>query len=284
MPKLIALIDGSDYSISVCDHTAWVATRAKASVEIIHCLARRDDSNRPTDISGSIGLGARTSLLQELAELDAQSSKLANKRGRAVLEDAKSRIKKAGVKQVTTKLRNDDIVDALQEFEPDADLIIVGKRGQAADFAKLHLGSNLERIARASSKPVLVTSRAFKPIKKFLIAFDGGKSAMKAVEHLAKSIVFAGLDCHILTVGADTPTAKQSLRDAETMLKSAGYNVSAEILAGQADRVIAEKVGKDAIDLLVIGAYGHSRIRALVIGSTTTEMIRSCKIPLLLFR
>ncbi len=32
------------------------------------------------------------------------------------------------------------------------------------------------------------------------------------------------------------------------------------------------------------GAYGHSRIRNLIIGSTTTEMIRSCKIPIVLFR
>jgi len=39
-----------------------------------------------------------------------------------------------------------------------------------------------------------------------------------------------------------------------------------------------------AIDLLLMGAYGHSRIRNLIIGSTTTSMIRSCKIPVLLFR
>jgi nucleotide-binding universal stress UspA family protein len=33
-----------------------------------------------------------------------------------------------------------------------------------------------------------------------------------------------------------------------------------------------------------MGAYGHSRIRTLIIGSTTTEVIRSCLIPVLLFR
>jgi nucleotide-binding universal stress UspA family protein len=34
----------------------------------------------------------------------------------------------------------------------------------------------------------------------------------------------------------------------------------------------------------LMGAYGHSHIRNLIIGSTTTAMIRSCKIPVLLFR
>jgi len=38
------------------------------------------------------------------------------------------------------------------------------------------------------------------------------------------------------------------------------------------------------IGLLVMGAYGHSRIRNLVIGSTTTEMLRICPVPVMLFR
>jgi nucleotide-binding universal stress UspA family protein len=36
--------------------------------------------------------------------------------------------------------------------------------------------------------------------------------------------------------------------------------------------------------MLVMGAYGHSRVRSLIIGSTTTEMVRSARVPLLLFR
>lgn len=50
------------------------------------------------------------------------------------------------------------------------------------------------------------------------------------------------------------------------------------------DKVIAEIVEGDGMDILIMGAYGHSRIRSLVIGSTTTEMIRSCRVPVLLFR
>ena len=38
------------------------------------------------------------------------------------------------------------------------------------------------------------------------------------------------------------------------------------------------------VNLLVMGAYGHSRIRSLIIGSTTSEMIRSCLVPVMLFR
>ncbi|WP_348640245.1 MULTISPECIES: universal stress protein [unclassified Mesorhizobium] len=61
-----------------------------------------------------------------------------------------------------------------------------------------------------------------------------------------------------------------------------GYSVKAEIVPWQPDAVIAGTVEDEGIDLL--GAYGHSRIRSFVIGSTTTEMIRSCKVPVILFR
>ena len=39
-----------------------------------------------------------------------------------------------------------------------------------------------------------------------------------------------------------------------------------------------------AIELLVMGAYGHSRIRQFLVGSTTTAMIRRAQSPLLLLR
>ena len=61
-------------------------------------------------------------------------------------------------------------------------MIVIGKRGEAADFAKMHLGSNLERLIRSTNKPVLVAARSFKPIERILLAFDGGKSSLGAVE------------------------------------------------------------------------------------------------------
>jgi nucleotide-binding universal stress UspA family protein len=279
MTNLTALIDGSVYSASVCDHAAWAAQRLGATVRLVHVIGRRETSSEPANLSGSIGLGARTALLEELADLDAQRAKLSQRRGRLILEDARERLVQAGIADAAMALRNGDVVKAVQDTEADSDLIVVGKRGEAADFAKLHLGSNLERVVRSSHRPVLVAARAFKPIRRFLIAFDGGTSAMKAVDHVARSPLFAGL-----TAGADTPEARKRLEDAAILLRAAGYTVQTDIEAGAADAAIAKRVEADSIDLLVMGAYGHSRIRSLIIGSTTTEMIRSCLIPVMLFR
>jgi nucleotide-binding universal stress UspA family protein len=284
MTKLLALIDGSIYSQSICDYTGWIALRTSASVELLHVLGRRDVSSAPADFSGNLDVDARDNLLAELASLDEQKAKLSQKRGRAILIEAKARLLAAGVTGVSTKLRHGDLIETVNELEADCDLVVVGKRGEAADFARLHLGSNLERIVRASQKPVIVASRVFQAVNRFLIAFDGGPSSWMAVEHIARGSLFPGLQCHVLTVGSETAEAKDALGSASKRLRDAGYAVEANFIQGQPETAIAAYVEARKIDLLVMGAYGHSRLRNLIIGSTTTEMIRSCRIPVMLFR
>lgn len=281
--KIVALVDGSLYSASVCDHAAWISQRTGAPVELIHVLGRREASDTH-DHSGAIALGARTTLMAQLTELDAQRAKLISQRGRAILEDAAALLEKAGVTEVTSRLRHGDIVEAVADVEADARVILIGKRGEAADFAKGHLGSNLERIVRASHKPVFVASRAFRPIAKVLVAYDGGASALKAVEHIANSALFQGLAVHVVTVGTATPEVAKGLSGAKTTLKAAGIDVETSVLTGQPETALAKLVEEAQFDMLVMGAYGHSRIRSLIIGSTTTAMIRSCKVPVVLMR
>lgn len=284
MSKIIALVDGSLYSESVLDHAAWVATTIGASVDVVHVIGRRDVGSTPANLSGSLEIGAHQKLLQELAEHDIQRAKLAQQRGRLIVDGGVARLLAAGVAEAHARLRTGDIVEAVHELEADADLVVVGKRGEAADFAKLHLGSNLERVVRVSKKPVMVASRAFKPVKRFLIAFDGGPSIMKAINHIATGSLFPGLPCHMIMVGRETPESRGKLESSASILRSAGFEVETLIEPGEPEEVISRHAEADHIDLLVMGAYGHSRIRSYIIGSTTTEMIRSVKLPVMLFR
>lgn len=282
--KVLGLIDGSAYAESVCDHIAWIAGKIDATVKILHVIGRRDLSTEPVNLSGNIGLGARTALLEELADLDAQKAKTAQKRGRLLLEDAKDRLHAAGVQNVETKLRIGDLVETALEFEVDTDIIVIGKRGEGADFAKGHLGSNLERVVRSTRKAIVITSRAFKPINKLLIAYDGGAMAMKTVDQVSRSPILAGIGAKLVMAGEDTPENRKKLDDAAAILKAAGYVPDVALVQGAADKVITGIIEQEGYDLLAMGAYSHSRLRSLFIGSITTEMIRSCKVPVVVFR
>lgn len=284
--KILACTDGSaPYAASVYDHAAWAAKRIGASVEVLHVLDHHSDrKSAGIDLSGSIGVDTRDDLLEQLAELDNAKAKVAQKRARLVLEDAEQRLKNANVADVILTQRHGTVVETVGEFEDGANLIVIGKRGEMHDVASEHLGANLERVIRSSSRPVLVASRAFQPIEKVLIAFDGSPSARRAVEAIGQSPLLRGLTCHVLSVGYEGAERKAQMSWATETIKANGIEAGAIVRQGDADDVISAYVRDEGMNLMVMGAYGHSRIRSFIVGSTTTTMIRTCKIPLLMVR
>ena len=286
-PNLMALVDASAYSESLCHYAAWIAGQNAWKVKLYHILGRRSGHDRG-DYSGAIRLGARSRLLAELSQMDEVRAKLAQEQGRAVLEDAAALISAQGV-EVETRLRQGDLVDTVADKEQAAEMIMIGKRGEAASHAMAHLGSNLERILRSAHRPVFIANRSFAPISKLLIAFDGGASATKAVDYVATLPAFSKRA--VTLVFAGTPSAEQitALEAAKNRLTAAGMGADTLIEAGEPEHLLARLCDSDsssgaAHDLLVMGAYGHSRVRQLMIGSTTTQMIQSCKAPVLVMR
>lgn len=284
MSLILACTDGSIYSESIIDHAAWAAGRlGGAGVRVLHVLPRTP-AEAPVDRSGALGLDRSEELLKELAALDEARGKLALRRGRAILEAAEARLRAAGVQNVTVTQRHGALVDTVLEMEADADLLVIGKRGEAADFAAGHLGANLERVLRSSPKPVLVTSRAFRPIKRCAIAYDGGATALRMVEFAASSAALEGIETHLVTVAPSGAAGAALLEAPAAILERAGRTAIPTVLHGDTEQAIAAHVTAAEIDLLVMGAFGHGRIRTMILGSTTAALLRACKIPVLVFR
>lgn len=282
MTHILALIDGSVYTHSVCDHAAWAARQYGGDIELLHVLNPRSLGKLPPDLSGAIGLGARSALLENLAEHDAQAAHLSKERGRAILDAAQARLEGQGAANVSLALRHGEIAASL--VKRAGDLIVMGQRGEDADADKPTLGSNLERVIRAVHRPVLIANRSFKPIRRAVFAFDDGVSARKALGSLTTQPLSERIGITVLTAadpGSDIARAGEA---AAARLAAAGYEAAAAAQPGPAEKVITEAAEREGADLLIMGAYGHSRIRNLIIGSTTTSLIRSSLVPLLLFR
>lgn len=280
MSEILACTDGSLYAPSIYQHAAWAAHKLAASVHILHVI-ERDDTVATNDFSGNIGFHANAELMEELIRLDESHARVARLRGNAILADAAKQLEDL---KVTTTQRHGSLVETVIDFEEGAELVVVGKRGEHADFSKGHLGSNLERVVRTAKIPVLVAAREFKPVKRFLIAFDDGNSALKAIDYVAKSPLLKGAECHLISVGKPGSDLARALEGAATALQGTGFQVVSELLSGDPEEAISKKVKEAQIDLLVMGAYGHSRVRQFILGSTTTAIIRTCLIPVLLFR
>ncbi|MHB0775783.1 universal stress protein [Halomonas sp. WWR20] len=281
---IMACIDGSGFSPAVCDAAAWASLRLEAPLTFVHVL---DKSQNPREVntSGNIGLGSREHLLEELATLDEQRGRIAQEHGRLMLEAAYQRALEDGVAKPATRQRNGELVEALTELEDETRLWVLGKRGESASAASEHLGSNLERVIRAMHRPILVTLETFTAPKRVMFAFDGSQTTCKGIKTVAESPLFAGLECHVVMVGGDTAEHREQLAWAKRTLEAAtGGEVHCEMRAGEVESALGIYEQEHDIDLLVMGAYGHSRIRQLLVGSTTTAMIRNARLPILLLR
>jgi len=285
-PTILSCIDGSVYSRSVTLHSAWAARRMNAAVQVLHTIAAPGHAAEPMDLSGSLGVDTRDELLAELVEIEQARNRLARERGKALLDEARALLVAEGVAGVSTLQQHGSLVEVVTRIEQDQtpDLLVIGKRGEAVDFATMHLGSNLERVIRSSRAPVLVAARKFEPIERFLVAYDGGPSVEKAIRYAIERPLLRGLQCRLLRAGRIDDKAEWYLQEAAEKLRQAGFAVETAAVPGDPDQVIAEQVRREGIQLLVMGAYGHSRIRQLIIGSTTTAMVRTCLVPVLMFR
>lgn len=284
MPTIIACTDGSTFAPSVYQHAAWAALRLNADVEVLHVINHHREHSQTHDLSGAIGIDARAELIEELTLLEEAQGRVARIKGKALLEEARQQLSAAGVTNVTLTKRHGAVVETLAELEPRTELVVVGKSGEHAVLAKGQVGGHLENLIRISVRPVLVAERQFKPIQRFLIAFDNSLSARKAVAYVAASPLLRGLECHLVMVGRADAAHESALQEAREQLTRAGYNVTAQLLPGKAATVIADKLKSAGIDLLVMGAYGHSQIREFFVGSTTTKLVRTCPASVLMFR
>jgi nucleotide-binding universal stress UspA family protein len=283
MPRILACIDPSIYATSVVEHAAWAAQRLDASVEVLHVIQRKDAVAARHDLSGAVGLGAKSGLLEELTRIDEAEGKLAQEQGRALLASAKAHLEELGQTEIICTHRHGGIVETIVEREADAELVVIGKRGASADFAKGHLGSKVERVVRQSARPVLVASRAFKQPEAAVVAFDGGPSSRKAVAYVATSPLMRQTRLHIVMAGREDGANTDRLNWARQLLATRA-EATVTIAEGRPEEVIAAEVAATGSQMLVMGAYGHSALRGLLVGSTTTQMVRSCTIPVLLFR
>lgn len=288
MKKILLCSDGSTFAENTYRYGAWFATRLKAEAVDVLCVTdvRGQQAISQQNLSGSIGIDASENLLNRLVELEHEKAKINHQRAKLVLQEAAQTLKAEGVEKINLLHETGFLVDCLSQFEADCDLVVLGKRGEAAEFASGHLGANLERIVRSSHKPCLVTSRQFKPIERVLVAYDGSPSSQKILQFIADSSIFAGLELHIVTVAKSVAeeVAIARMESAKQWLQQAGFEPVCSVIEGHSEKAISNYVTEQDISLLLMGAYGHSRIRHLVIGSTTAQMLRSSHIPVLLFR
>lgn len=167
-------------------------------------------------------------------------------------------------------------LDEILAGSADARLMVLGRRG-----SQNTVGSHLEKVIRLQKKPVMVVPETFTRPSRVMLAYDGSEASLENLLHMAASPLLQGLTCHLVMVnGSDTV-----LQAALAILQNVGITAQATLLNDDAvTRALCGYADTQNIDLIVMGAWGHSRLRQFFIGSHTTEMLSESRQPLLMLR
>jgi len=281
---VLAGIDGSSLTNAVCDYAAWIAQKVDAPLKLLHTIDHHPEHAHSTDLTGNIGVDSRDHLLDELTQLEQQRSKLRLQQGKQLLQAARERVLQSGVPNPITNQRHGSLVESLIELENAIRVLVIGVRGKVHENQPDKIGAKLESIIRSLHKPILVVNAEFKAPERIMLAYDGSPAAEKALDMVTTSPLYKGLVCHLVCVSQDEGKG-QLLDVAANKLQLAGdIEVIAKKLVGKPELVLAEYQDQKAIDMTVMGAFGHARIHDWLLGSFTVKMLTQSRKPLLLLR
>ncbi len=169
-----------------------------------------------------------------------------------------------------------------------ADLTIVG---QASPDAPTPVRTDLpERVVLGAGRPVLVVPYAgtFASLgQRALIAWNESREAAHAV-HAAMPLLAGAAKVTVLSIDADDgEDAEDDSGAAHLVEHLARHGVPAEPSVMRSDdldvsALLLSRAADLAADLIVMGAYGHSRLREVVLGGATRDIFRTMTVPVLM--
>jgi nucleotide-binding universal stress UspA family protein len=271
--------DGSPAAGVAANYAIWFAHKLGARLAVLYVTdIRLLEGPLLADLSGALGAQPYPGLLPQVQEIQRVKADMIL-RGVA---------KKAAAKGVACNVTHEtgNLVQTILAQEQQADVVVLGQHGEHAPWSGGHLGSSVERVVRASVKPCLVTPEKFREIDHLLLAHDGSAESHKALRAGLQLAVNLGARVTVITVcqREHEETASQFLQEAHEQALASKLTCDAQLLCGIPEKEILEFAGKTEADLIVMGAYGHTRIRELILGSTTSHVIRKAPVPVLLVR
>lgn len=280
MKRVIACIDSSPCVQALADAAAWIAQQTGRELVLLQVLDYYPASYHLGEISGVIGFESNAMLLKELAELEQKQSELALDYSNNLLKHISERIlEQYGIEARHIQEKGDFLEQSFSVLQPD-DIALIGRVGERSAEKNKALGTNVENFIRGANCTVMTVGEHFKAPTRFIFAYEYSPTCVNMMKRIAESDLLRILQCHILYVGDHIDV----LHEASHYLKSTGMDVVAIDRYGDVAQNILEYQAEHGIQLIVLGAFSHSKLHQFFLGSNTTTIFRKSTVPLLVAR
>lgn len=280
--RVLACIDGSAETETVCDYAAWSARALDGVVE----FAVAADASPA--VLGTAGFGtegrrmAQHALLNELSGLERRRRELVTAYGRDLVEAAQKHIG-PGAAVVRGQLRI-DVLSRIVRHTGDARLLVLSRElllQQNCADSEAAPGCHL---AAAGCSMLVVDAGAWSPPAHVAVAFDGRITGRSMIEKLVQLPLYRALRVSLVMAVPSTPGMREQASWATSQLAGAGRLDRVELLPGSPAEVITRFLQNTGADLLVLGSYHYGSLRQNVVGSTMQHLLRWQQTPTLVIR
>lgn len=221
----------------------------------------------------------------EVQEVQRKYARDAAAAAHKIFED---KVRAAGVRAEWRAVEG-DLVDTVCLHAKYTDLIVVGQRDTSQDAMEGEEGL-VDNVVLEAGRPVLVVPYAgkFKTIgHRVLVAWNAGREATRAVSD-AMPILQKAHEVEVLAINprggraghGDVPGADIALHLARHDVKASAEHIFSDDVDPGA--MLLSRAADAGADLIVMGAYGRSRLRELVLGGATRHLLRHMTVPVLM--
>jgi nucleotide-binding universal stress UspA family protein len=275
--SILVPTDGSPNSKVALDYGVYVTSLFDATITGLNVIdIRALEGPFLGDISGSLGFSPFQNYLPKFQQI-------LDERGSLILEDLKKYCLEKSIDPKIKRLTG-IIPNIITEEAKKVDLVVIAQRGEHEKWSTGLLGSTTESVVRKSPRPVLVTPNEFREFKKVIIAYDGGVESNKALKMACEILLNLSCSLEVVFVTNDEEKSKELADEVTEFVGPYHMDIKIKHLKGEPAKTILTYAEQNNIDLIVMGAFGHSRIHDLILGGTTAYIIRKSTIPILLNR
>jgi nucleotide-binding universal stress UspA family protein len=281
MTKILVPYDFSEQAQNALDFSVAIANKFDiVHLEVLHVMEVPASTNM-----GTMGGGE----MMPNMENQIFFVELMNRR-KSQIEELKAKYTGANFKfSATIKLGNafKNISDSINEENPD--LVIMGSKG-ASGMEEVLIGSNIEKVVRTASCPVLTIKTAIDPddLRKIVFASDFKDDSAEVAIRIKRFQELLGAQLYFVVV--NTPGNFESSRDSILRIKAFAQkhdfaNVTAEIYNSISEESGIIEFAEDVnADMIAMGTHGRTGFLHLITGSIAEDVVNHAKRPVWTFK
>jgi len=216
----------------------------------------------------------------DVEKMSAEAERFSRDSGAALIEFLKDHAQRSAVDVRIEPFEEEEpfVASKLCELSRAYDLSIV----ETSEATRLIIESLLFQ----SGRPVFLfpASNFSGRIDTVAIAWDGGPSAARALSG-ARVLMQSATKAIVISIMDDKPIDEAARDRFGTALRAAGFQVdlvSVERRETTAGNAIQDAAAERRADLLVAGAYGHSKFREFILGGVTRDLLSNLELPAVL--